>query len=125
MNLSNRFAGIGIGTKILLVVILFFVLFSLGLATLIGATSFNNLTQVKRAELERTSQILATQIAQMERNAALAARRFEESEPIVSELQLLTSLVHRQVLMFGFKRHAPCRLPHVGVRTGQITDPNS
>ena len=85
-------SGMGIGTKILLMVGLIFLLFSIGLVTMIGATSFNNLTQVKHAELTRTSQVLTSQIAQMERNAALVARRFEESEPIVSELQLMTEL---------------------------------
>ncbi len=86
MNLMR----IGIGTKILLIVGVVFILFTVGLATLIGATSFDNLTQVKQAELNRTSQILVSQIAQMERNAALAALRFDESEPIVAEIQLLT-----------------------------------
>lgn len=83
---------IGIGTKILLVVGLVFLLFSIVLVTMIGTTSFRNLTQIKQAELTRTSQILVGQIAQMERNAAVAARRFEESEPIVAELQLVADL---------------------------------
>ena len=82
---------IGIGTKILLVVGVVFILFTIGLAALIGATSFNNLTQLKQAELDRTSQILASQIAQLERNAALAALSFDESEPIVTEIQALTN----------------------------------
>ena len=88
MNLNLM--RIGIGTKILLIVGVVFILFTAGLAALIGATSFDNLTQVKQAELNRTSQILVSQIAQMERNAALAALRFDGSEPIVAELQLLT-----------------------------------
>jgi signal transduction histidine kinase/DNA-binding NarL/FixJ family response regulator len=81
-----------IGTKILLVIGLVFILFTLGLALLIVSTSFNNLTQIKQAELERTSQILASRVGQMEQNAVLAVLSFEQNEPIVSELQLLTLL---------------------------------
>lgn len=84
--------GLNIGTKILFVVGLVFILFTLGLSILIGTTSFNNLTQIKQAELDRTSQILASRITQMEQNATLAVLSFEESEPIASEIQLLTLL---------------------------------
>jgi signal transduction histidine kinase/DNA-binding NarL/FixJ family response regulator/HAMP domain-containing protein len=85
-------SGLNIGTKILLVVSLIFILFTIGLSILIGTTSFNNLTQIKQAELNRTSQILASRIAQMEQNATRAVLSFEENEPIVSEIQLLTML---------------------------------
>ena len=68
------------------------VLFALGLGVVIGTTSFNNLTRVKQSELERTSQILASRILDMEQNAALAVRSFEENEPIVAEIKLLTDL---------------------------------
>jgi signal transduction histidine kinase/DNA-binding NarL/FixJ family response regulator/HAMP domain-containing protein len=85
-------SGLNIGTKILLVVGLVFILFTIGLSTLIGTTSFNNLTQIKQAELDRTSQILAGRIAQMEQNATRAVLSFEENEPLVSEIQLLTLL---------------------------------
>lgn len=85
-------SGLSIGTKILLVVGLVFILFNIGLSTLIGTTSFNNLTQIKQAELDRTSQILASRIAQIEQNATRAVLSFEENEPIVSEIQLLTLL---------------------------------
>ena len=64
----------GIGTKILLPVGAVFILFTSGMATLIGVTSQNNLTSIKFAELERMSGILANNIREMLENAALIAQ---------------------------------------------------
>ncbi|GEM_PF-821712 len=82
----------GISKKILLVVGTIFVLFTIGLSLVIGTTSFNNLTAVKQAELERMSQILASRISDMELNAATAAQSFEENDRIVAEMKLITNL---------------------------------
>ncbi|MCG3208698.1 MAG: hypothetical protein FOGNACKC_02310 [Anaerolineae bacterium] len=81
-----------IGQKILIVVGAIFVLFAIGLTAIIGTTSFNNLTEVKQAELNRMSQIMASRISDMEKNSALVAMSFEQDEPLVNEIQLLTNL---------------------------------
>jgi len=81
---------IGIGQKIILAVGLIFILFSLALSLVIGFTNFNNLTQVKQAELERMSQILSSRISAIEQNAVQVALNFEENERLISELQLLS-----------------------------------
>lgn len=81
-----------IGQKILIVVGAIFVLFGVGLAAIIGTTSFNNLTEIKQAELGRMSQILTGRISDMENNASVTALSFEENEPIATEIKLLTDL---------------------------------
>jgi len=83
---------LGIGQKVVIVVVVIFFLFTIGLAYGVGQTGFNNLTEVKLDELDRTSAILASRIAELERNAVRAARSFEENERIASEIQLLTNL---------------------------------
>ena len=82
----------GIGQKVLFVVVAILILFTIGLSAVIGTTSFNNLTAVKQAELSRMSQILASRISELEQNAVLTVRSFEENEKIVSDIQLLTNL---------------------------------
>ncbi|OQY47093.1 MAG: hypothetical protein B6242_05850 [Anaerolineaceae bacterium 4572_78] len=83
---------LGIGKKILLIVGAIFILFAIGLAVIIGTTSFNNLTDVKQAELKRMSQILARQVMDMEQNAQQAALSFEENERLINDIQLITRL---------------------------------
>jgi GAF domain-containing protein/HAMP domain-containing protein len=82
----------GIGQKILMVVVALLVLFTVGLAVWVGTTSFNNLTRVKQAELERMSQILAEQVGGIERGMVLVARSFEDNEQIAREISLITNL---------------------------------
>ncbi len=92
-NWSNlNMLRLGISTKLLFVIGLVFILFTLALAFFISSTSFGNLTFIKQSELERTSRILASRITQMEENAILALLSFEQNEPISAELQLLTLL---------------------------------
>lgn len=81
---------LGIGQKLIIVVVAILILFTIGLATVIRNTSLNNLTKVKQAELDRMSQILTRRITEMEQSAVLTARSFEESKPILSEIQLIT-----------------------------------
>jgi signal transduction histidine kinase/FixJ family two-component response regulator/HAMP domain-containing protein len=83
---------LNIGTKLLFVIGLVFILFTLGLAFFISSTSFDNLTSIKQSELKRTSRILASRVTQMEENAILAVQSFEQNEPISTELQQLTLL---------------------------------
>jgi GAF domain-containing protein/HAMP domain-containing protein len=82
----------GIGQKILMVVVGLLVLFAVGLAVSVGTTSFNNLTGVKQAELERMSQILAEQVADLERDAVHVTRSFEDNEQIARDITLITNL---------------------------------
>lgn len=83
---------LGIGQKLIIVVVATLILFTIGLAAVIRNTSLSNLAEVKQAELDRMSQILARRITEMEHNAVLTARSFEESKPILSEIQLITGL---------------------------------
>jgi len=76
----------GIGTKILLPVGAVFILFTIGLATLIGVTNQNNLTSIKFAELERMSRILANNVAEMLDKASLVAQGMEQSERVTREI---------------------------------------
>lgn len=80
---------IGIGTKILLPVGLVLVLFTVGLALLIGATSRNNLTEVKLAELDRMSRILANNVNELAESAERIARSMEQNEQFQRELAQL------------------------------------
>jgi GAF domain-containing protein/HAMP domain-containing protein len=81
-----------IGQKIMIVMGLIFVLFAVGLAAISASNSFNNLTDVKQAELKRMSQILAGRISEMETRGVVTAQSFEKSEPIVNEIKLITDL---------------------------------
>ena len=81
-----------VGQKILLMIVATALLFIVALSFLIGSSVLTNLTTLKGEELERTSTILAGRIAEMERNAVLTVRSFEDNEQIVKELQLLTDL---------------------------------
>lgn len=76
----------GIGTKILLPVGAVFILFTIGLATLIGVTNQNNLTSIKFAELERMSRILANNVAEVLDKASLVAQGMEQSERLTREI---------------------------------------
>lgn len=78
--------SVGIGTKILLPVGAVFILFTIGMATLIVVTSQNNLNSIKFAELERMSSILANNVAEMLDKASLIARGMEQSERITREI---------------------------------------
>jgi signal transduction histidine kinase/HAMP domain-containing protein len=92
MNRPLRTNGrFGIGTKILLPVGAVFILFTIGMATLIGVTSRNNLTSIKFAELERMSDILANNIGEMLDNASRIAQGMEQSERITQEIALITT----------------------------------
>lgn len=84
-------ANFSIDKKILFLVGGIFILFVIALTGLITTTSINNLTQVKQGELDRASRILASRIADMEQNAVLAVRNFEENEKFAEELKLLTN----------------------------------
>jgi len=81
-----------VGQKISLMIVATALLFIAALSFLIGTSVLENLTTLKGEELERTSTILAGRIAEMERNAVLTVRSFEDNEQIVKELQLLTDL---------------------------------
>jgi signal transduction histidine kinase/HAMP domain-containing protein len=86
-----RSRSFGIGTKILLPVGAVFILFTIGLATLIVVTSQNNLTSIKFAELERMSGILANNVAEMSDKASLIAQSMEQSERITREIAQITT----------------------------------
>lgn len=93
MSCRRSFAArkFGIGTKILLPAAAVFVLFTIGLATLVGVSSRNNLTSIKFAELERMSGILANNIDEMLDNAVLIAQGMEQNERILQELVLIAT----------------------------------
>lgn len=82
----------GIGQKMLMVVVALLIIFTVGLALLVGSTSFNNLTWVKNAELNRMSQVLAGQVAVLGQNVWQVARSFEDDEQIAQQITLITSL---------------------------------
>jgi signal transduction histidine kinase/HAMP domain-containing protein len=86
-----RSRSFGIGTKILLPVAAVFILFTIGLATMIVVTSQNNLTSIKFAELERMSGILANNVAEMSDKASLIAQSMEQSERITREIAQITT----------------------------------
>lgn len=80
-----------IGTKILLPVGASFILFTIALALLIGVTSLNNLTNVKLAELERMSRILANNVTERVDSASVIAQSMEQSERITREIIQLST----------------------------------
>jgi signal transduction histidine kinase len=80
-----------IGTKILLPVGASFILFTIALALLIGVTSLNNLTNVKLAELERMSHILANNVAERVDSASVIAQSMEQNERITREIVQLST----------------------------------
>ncbi len=80
---------VGIGTKILLLVSALFILLVMGLAVLIGVTSQNNLTNIRLAELDRMSRILANTVADMAASAERIARSTEQNEQIAREIAQL------------------------------------
>src|SRR5688572_32894868 len=88
---KQRPGSFGIGTKILLPVGAVFILFTIGMATLIVVTSQNNLTSIKFAELERMSGILANNIAEMLDEASRIAQSMEQSERITREIAAIVS----------------------------------
>lgn len=85
-------SNLSIDKKILLLIGAIFVIFIVGLTAVIITTSSTNLTQVKQDELARTSRILVRRLTEMEQNAVLTVRNFEENEQIAEELALLTNL---------------------------------
>lgn len=84
-------ANLSIDKKILFLVGIVFILFVIGLTGVITTTSASNLTQVKQAELDRTSRILSNQITDMESNAILTVRNFGDNKQIAEELKLITN----------------------------------
>lgn len=76
----------GIGTKILLPVGAVFILLTIGLATLISVSNQNNLTNIKTAELQRMSGILANMVNEMIDNASLIAQSMERSDRVTQEI---------------------------------------
>jgi len=83
--------SVNLGTKLLLPVSAVFIIFTMGLATFIGYTSLNNLTNVKRDELRRMSRILANNITDMADAADLVARSMEQNERITREVVQLAT----------------------------------
>lgn len=83
--------GISIGTKILIPVGATFILLTVALALLIGVTSFNNLTDVKQAELERISNILARDLDKKLSSALQFANSLEQNDRIINEIAQLSN----------------------------------
>ena len=79
-----------IGQKITIVLVVILILSAAVLYGIIMTTNFNNLSQVKLGELERMSQILARRVTDMVKNGERTAQIFEQSEPLVNQIDLLT-----------------------------------
>ncbi|MBN1487225.1 MAG: GAF domain-containing protein [Anaerolineae bacterium] len=83
--------NLGIAQKLLLIVVIVFILFTAVIYTVSVSTGYQNLYQVKQADLNRMSGILARRIRVLEQGSATVLRTLEENKPVVQELQLLTN----------------------------------
>ncbi len=79
-----------IGQKITIMLVVILILFAAGFFGVVLTTSSSNLSQVKLEELARISRILARQVSEMVENGERTAQTFEQSEPLVNQIDLLT-----------------------------------
>ncbi len=80
---------LGVGNKILFMVLLIFICYTILLSLVIGATSFNNLALVTKNNLERMATLLAGRIVKINAQSMQVAQSMETNYIIVQQLQRL------------------------------------
>ncbi|MFZ5573332.1 MAG: ATP-binding protein [Thermodesulfobacteriota bacterium] len=82
---------LGVGNKILLMVLLIFICYAILLSLVVGATSFNNLSLVTNNNLKRMASLLAARIVKINSQSIQVVQSMETNYIIVQQLQRLTS----------------------------------